>query len=168
LALFSYNLQDPSWSSSGTHAVVRNWGGRLGAWTADIVYFLFGFSAWWCLAAGARAWLVALAVWLRGETTAPTQGLRLTRSRAAFWLGLAVLLMASCSMEWLRLYKFDANLPGQRWGRAGLLDGSFGLSMVRIDGLRFGEFGVGGLGYCLGLSVLVGGLAESIGAQIDG
>jgi S-DNA-T family DNA segregation ATPase FtsK/SpoIIIE len=168
LALASHNLQDPSWSSSGTHGVVHNWVGRVGAWTADIVYFLFGFSAWWCWAAGARAWLVALAIWLRGENTPAAPGLQLTRSRAAFWFGLAVLLMASCSMEWLRLYKFDASLPGQSGGALGYWMGRLAFQWFGLTGSALASLVLGVLGIALVFRFSWGRLAESIGAQIDG
>jgi S-DNA-T family DNA segregation ATPase FtsK/SpoIIIE len=66
LALWTYHPQDPAWSTSGIGAAVRNGAGRWGAWVSDLAYFLMGFSAWWCVAAGFRIWLVALARWLRG------------------------------------------------------------------------------------------------------
>ncbi len=57
LALWSHSLQDAAWSTSGEPGAIRNRGGRLGAWLADWSYFLFGFSVWWCFAAGVRACL---------------------------------------------------------------------------------------------------------------
>jgi hypothetical protein len=51
LALLSYSARDAAWSTSGAGgAVAANWGGRLGAWLADLSYFLLGFSVWWCFA----------------------------------------------------------------------------------------------------------------------
>ncbi len=57
MALLGFSLQDAAWSTSGQGALVHNWAGRLGAWIADLSYFSLGYSVWWCLAAGARAWL---------------------------------------------------------------------------------------------------------------
>ena len=59
LALWSYAPQDPAWSTSGAaaRAAVHNRIGLAGAWLADVSYFAFGFSVWWCLAAGVRAWI---------------------------------------------------------------------------------------------------------------
>ena len=76
LALFSYSLQDPAWSTSGHLAQPRNWGGRLGAWLADISYYALGFSVWWCFAAGVRAWLATLAEWMRGNDDSQKPGRR--------------------------------------------------------------------------------------------
>lgn len=168
LSLLSYNVQDPSWSSSGTNIQVRNWIGRFGAWTADIAYFLFGFSAWWCLAAGARAWLVALAVWLRGEQAQQAPSFQFTRSRVAFLLGLLMLLAASCSMEWLRLYKFDVSLPGQSGGALGYAVGKLSLQWFGFTGSALSSLVFGVLGIALVFRFSWGRLAESIGAWIDG
>ena len=55
LSLLSYQPTDPAWSTSGAAPTARNWVGRMGALLADLAYFGLGFSAWWCLAAGARA-----------------------------------------------------------------------------------------------------------------
>ena len=167
-SLLSYNVQDPSWSSSGTDTQVRNWIGRLGAWTADIAYFSLGFSAWWCLVAGARAWLVALAVWLRGEESHLASSFEFTRSRAAFWLGLLILLASSCSMEWLRLYKLDASLPGQSGGALGYAVGKLSLQWLGFTGSALASLVLGVLGVALVFRFSWGRLAESIGAWIDG
>ena len=168
LSLLSYNVQDPSWSSSGTDAQVRNWIGKLGAWIADIAYFLLGFSAWWCLAAGARAWLVALAVWLRGEDDHLVYLESSTHRRVSFWLGLVILLVASCSMEWLRLYKLDASLPGQSGGALGYAAGKLSLQWLGFTGSALASLVLGVLGISVVFRFSWGRLAESIGAWIDG
>ena len=168
LSLLSYNVQDPSWSSSGTDAQVRNWIGKLGAWIADIAYFLLGFSAWWCLAAGARAWLVALAVWLRGEDDHLVYLESSTHRRVTFWLGLVILLVASCSMEWLRLYKLDASLPGQSGGALGYAAGKLSLQWLGFTGSALASLVLGVLGISVVFRFSWGRLAESIGAWIDG
>ena len=133
-ALLSYSTQDPAWSTSGTAQIVggtglSNWGGRLGAYLADASYFMLGFSAWWLLAAGARLWLATLARWLRGDVhVAAAWG------RTTFWLGLAVLLMASAGLEWSRLYRFEIKLPDQAGGAVGYLVGSLSVKWLGFSG----------------------------------
>ncbi len=122
LSLLSHSLADPAWSTTGSRADVRNWGGRLGALVADASYFLFGFSVWWLFAAGVRAWLSGLARWLRGA--APAQGgprwwQRPAVRRMAFWGGLIALVCISAALEWSRLYRFEPLLPGHAGGVIG-------------------------------------------------
>jgi S-DNA-T family DNA segregation ATPase FtsK/SpoIIIE len=130
LALLSHSLADPAWSTSGARAEAGNWGGRLGALVADISYFLLGFSVWWVFLAGLRTWLSSLARWIRGQqglgegddgagAQPPSRWRTFRQSKASFWLGLAVLLMASATLEWTRLYRLEPLLPGHAGGVLG-------------------------------------------------
>lgn len=46
LALFTFNVNDPGWSHTGTGTGVNNSVGRAGAWFADVAFYLFGFMAY--------------------------------------------------------------------------------------------------------------------------
>lgn len=46
LALFTFNINDPGWSHTGTGNDVNNSVGRAGAWFSDVVFYLFGFMAY--------------------------------------------------------------------------------------------------------------------------
>ena len=46
VSLTSYHLTDPGWSTSGVGRQVFNWGGRVGAWLADVLLALFGVIAY--------------------------------------------------------------------------------------------------------------------------
>ena len=46
LALATFNPADPGWSFVGGSDVVRNAGGRTGAFFADVLFILFGYLAW--------------------------------------------------------------------------------------------------------------------------
>ena len=46
LALFTFNVNDPGWSHTGTGSQVNNSVGRAGAWFADVALYLFGFMAY--------------------------------------------------------------------------------------------------------------------------
>jgi S-DNA-T family DNA segregation ATPase FtsK/SpoIIIE len=168
VALWSYHPQDPAWSTSGSGEAVRNGVGRWGAWVADLAYFLMGFSAWWCVAAGLRVWLVSLARWLRGAGSQDTLDKPLwQRSLWVFWLGLAVLLLASCGMEWTRLYRLESSLPGHSGGVLGYLVG-----VAAVRGLGFNGSALLGIVLALvGVSMTFrfswGQLAENMGAQLD-
>jgi len=101
-ALLSYTLNDVAWSTTGAAGnnaatvVARNWGGRLGAWLADGSYFLLGFSVWWTLALGVRAWLVSLARWLRGEPLSVNDVSASDRFKC--WACFAFLLLARSAL----------------------------------------------------------------------
>ena len=118
VALLTYSPQDAAWSTSGAGASVVNRVGRLGAWIADASYFLLGFSAWWCFAVGARLWLAVLANRLRSDLRP-----HLLPRRFVFWVGLALLLYASATLEWSRLYSLESHLPGHAGGALGYLLG---------------------------------------------
>ena len=137
LALLSYSARDAAWSTSGAgSAMAGNWGGRLGAWLADMSYFLFGFSVWWSFAAGARAWLASLARWMRGSgMDAHSDDIsRWKSSRMVFWGGLALLLVGSTVLEWSRLYRFEAALPGHSGGVLGYMLGPLSVKWLGFTG----------------------------------
>ena len=147
-ALLSYSPQDAAWSTSGnpeaasgTLVAARNWGGHLGAWVADASYFSLGFSVWWALAAGMVAWVQSATRGLRSsELVAPEPA----PPRIWFWLGLALLLLASAALEWSRLYRFEFRLPGHAGGMAGYVLGNFGVKWLGFagSGLVFIALGV--------------------------
>ena len=59
LALWTYSPDDPGWSHTGTGAGISNSVGRAGAWTADVLFLLFGYLAYlFPLILVWRAWLI--------------------------------------------------------------------------------------------------------------
>ncbi|MDE2120474.1 MAG: DNA translocase FtsK 4TM domain-containing protein, partial [Betaproteobacteria bacterium] len=122
LALLSYHRGDPSWSTSGnTGHATANLVGALGAWTADILYFLLGFSALWILPMGLYAWLRS---WHRAHAAEPSPEAE-EPAGADWWrrigvaAGLALLPLSSAALEATRLWRLDADLPGQAGGVIG-------------------------------------------------
>lgn len=45
VALLSFDAADPAWSHAGSAEVAHNWGGRAGAWIADLLLYLVGRMA---------------------------------------------------------------------------------------------------------------------------
>ncbi|MFM2050308.1 MAG: putative cell division ATPase [Pseudomonadota bacterium] len=171
IALLSYSHADAAWSTSGAGAAVFNRAGRLGAWLADLSYFLFGFSIWWCVAVAVRQWLAVLATRLRGEdiggTAAHGGGNSASVHRFVFWLGLALLLYASTALEWTRLYRLEPLLPGHSGGVLGYAMGTLSVKWLGFagSGLVAIVLGVAGAAMVFGFSWIR--LAERIGARID-
>ena len=116
LVLYGYERGDPAWSHSASDAVTHNPGGVFGAWLADALLYVFGFSAWW--------WAVLLVqrVWTGYRGMAPDS----LFDRRALWValsGFAVLLLSSSALEALRLYSLTAALPLAPGGMLGAVLG---------------------------------------------
>ena len=169
LAMLSYQPTDPAWTTSGHGNGVRNWIGRAGALLADLAYFGLGYSAWWCLAAAGRAWLVGLARWMRGARTddMPHPPSQWWGGQWSFWLGLVLLLAASTSIEWARLYRLEAHLPGHSGGVLGYLVGSVAVHWLGFNGAALAGFALVVVGVALVFRFSWGHLAEAVGSQID-
>ena len=161
LALLTYHAQDPAWSTTGGGLKVLNWSGRLGAWLADVSYFMLGFSVWWGVAAAVRAWLASLARWMRADETGQPG------SRWPFWLGLVVLVLASTALEWTRLYRFEGHLPGHAGGVLGYLTGPLLMKWLGFTGSALLTLTVGLIGSALVFRFSWGHAAERLGAALD-
>ena len=173
LALLTYSSQDVAWSTSGAASAIQNRGGLLGAWLADGSYFLFGFSAWWCVAAGLRVWLSGLARWLRGHdllaTPADAAGRQATRPgsrRLAFWCGLVLLLCASAALEWSRLYSLEARLPGHGGGVLGYFVGPLSVRLLGFVGSALVTLALALVGAALVFRFSWAQVAERLGAWL--
>ena len=113
LILLGYNQADPGWSHAAEVARVSNPGGRFGAWLADLLYYLFGVSAWW--------WVIFLGyglVWgfrrLRHELRADK------RSFFIILAGFVVVLLSSSALEALRFHSHGASVPLAPGGLVGV------------------------------------------------
>jgi len=161
LALLTYHAQDPAWSTTGGGLKVLNWSGRLGAWLADVSYFMLGFSVWWGVAAAVRAWLASLARWMRADETGQPG------SRWPFWLGLVLLVLASTALEWTRLYRFEGHLPGHAGGVLGYLTGPLLMKWLGFTGSALLTLTVGLIGSALVFRFSWGHAAERLGSALD-
>jgi len=161
LALLTYHAQDPAWSTTGGSLKVLNWSGRLGAWLADVSYFMLGFSVWWGVAAAVRAWLASLARWMRADEAGQPG------SRWPFWLGLVLLVLASTALEWTRLYRFEGHLPGHAGGVLGYLTGPLLMKWLGFTGSALLTLTVGLIGSALVFRFSWGHAAERLGAALD-
>ena len=111
LALFSFDPRDPGWSYTGVDSEVSNLMGRLGAWIADVLFFLFGYLA--CIfpmMLGYQAWLVFRERGREFDFNWPMFALRA--------LGLLLTLAAGAGIASLHFYRAGANL---RQGSGGVL-----------------------------------------------
>ena len=166
IAMLSYFPQDAAWSTSGAGLAVLNRAGRLGAWIADMGYFLLGYSVWWCLAVALRQWLALLAQRLRvdGMQDAPPAAHPAVHRRWTFWLGLALLLYGSTTLEWSRMYRFENLLPGHSGGVVGYLMGRFSMQWLGFAGSGLVAIALGVVGCSLVFRFSWLQVAERLGA----
>src|SRR4051812_20837441 len=103
LVFSTFQRADPGWSHSATDATVRNAGGLVGAVVADFLLYLFGVSAYWCV-----AFCLYGVVW--GYRGLERRGRIDRRSFAIAVLGFVLLLFSSAALEALRLHRLTFEL----------------------------------------------------------
>jgi DNA segregation ATPase FtsK/SpoIIIE, S-DNA-T family len=109
LALLTYDQRDPGFSSTGDGGELHNQIGSVGAWFADIAYYLWGMPAYLFPA------MIMLAGWLvfsaRGTSEPLDHSLLITR-----FGGFALALITSCGLATLHF-----ETPGLRESAGGVL-----------------------------------------------
>jgi S-DNA-T family DNA segregation ATPase FtsK/SpoIIIE len=158
--LFTYHRDDPSWSHSASDdAVIHNAGGSIGAWIADILLYLFGFSAWWIavLAFYAMWW-----VYKRLDTEETEKPFLLFN-----FLGFGLMLLASSALEAGHLIEMGFTLPLAQGGMLGSV----------VDGLLHPTLGFAGstmvllLAFATGFSLFTGWswimITEKLGSWLE-
>ena len=173
VALWSYSRQDLAWSTSGGSGAVTNRADQLGAWLADVSYFLFGFSVWWCMVAALRAWLAGLAgllrrnEWLvdRRSNAGPPNTIWVYR-HVPFWVGLGLLMCASTVLEWSRFFSYEALLPGPGGGVLGYWLGPLFVRWLGFPGSALVSIAMGLMGVAMVFQFSWNHLAERLGAWL--
>ena len=161
LILWGYNPADPGWSHAGRTLAVSNPGGRIGAWMADLLLFIFGISAWWCVAL-----TFFLVIWGYRRVNHLFAGDR--RPLLIALAGFLVLLAASASLEAMRFWSLKLTLPLAPGGVLGQELGGLATSSLGFTGgtLVLLAFCLAGLTLFLGISWL--DVAERTGALLEG
>jgi len=122
VALYTYNINDPAWSHSTISTVVENASGKVGAWFADITYFIFGNIAY------VFPFLVLFTGWkiFRGKSQTES-------SRAVHILlggiGFVLLIVTSTGIAALHFFDDSSVLPANSGGLLGSLVGEFLISV---------------------------------------
>ena len=160
IVLWTYHKGDPGWSHSLRETGIRNAGGMVGAYLADLLLYLYGVSAyWWVL------FCAALVGWgfRRIETVAEID----RRSYVVIGIGFLVMLIASCGIEYLRLHSLKVTLPLAPGGMIGTIAGGAALKMLGFTGGTLILLLMFAAGFSLftGLSWLT--IIEKIGAGLE-
>ncbi len=124
VALYGYDPSDPAWSHSVSGARTTNPGGVLGAYLADLLFYLFGFSAWW--------WVLFMLqrVWA-GYHNLRADSIFCKRTLWVSIAGFVALLLASSALEAIRMYTLKVPLP---LAPGGMLGAVLGESLARVFG----------------------------------
>lgn len=127
MVLVGYNKADPGWSHATGAGLVTNPGGRFGAWLADLLFYLFGVSAWW--------WVLFFGfglLWGFRRMAAEFKADR--RSFFIVLAGFLVVVVASSTLEALRFHSSGARLPLVPGGLVGMELGKLVLRYLGFTG----------------------------------
>lgn len=167
MILSSFSRLDPGWSHANAVQRLHNWGGKVGAWLADVMLFIFGLSAWWwCV-------LVLWTVW--GGYRRLSQRYLLQQEPEAMprhegWvraIGFVLLMAGSVAIEYLRMYSLKAELPRAPGGVLGEVLGSAAYNALGFTGSTLLLLLLFGVGFSLLFQVSWLSVAEKIGAGVE-
>ena len=167
MILLSYNKGDPGWSHEVEVGQVSNLGGRAGAYLADLMLFIFGFSAWW--------WCVCFLrlVWkgYRSLTNKFVMQAELDpehqHEATVRWVGFTLMFIGSVGLEYLRMWSLTVQLPRAPGGVLGKIIGSTANNAFGFTGATLLLLLLFGLGFSLFFHVSWMSVAERIGAALE-
>ncbi len=160
MILASYSLHDPGWSRATDHEGLHNAGGAFGAWFADLLLYLFGISTYWWVI------LALYLIWWGYRRIGEAE----SEHHHGLWIiltGFGLTLLASSTLESLRFYKLQAELPLAPGGALGngmahLLSSNFG-----FDGSTLILLVAWGIGFSLFTGVSWINVAEGLGKMLE-
>ena len=161
LVLWGYDAADPGWSHAAIAERIANPGGRFGAWLADMLLYLFGFSAWWWVALPffLLAWGYHRLSRLFGGDRRPLV-LALT--------GFTVLLLASSGLEAMRFWSLQAALPLAPGGMLGYEAGRLAAQYLGFTGGTLILLVLAMVGFSLFTGASWLSIAEQTGLLLEG
>ncbi|NOT17838.1 MAG: DNA translocase FtsK [Sulfuriferula sp.] len=159
LILASYNATDPSWWHSGK-SVTQNIGGLLGAYSADLLYAVLGYSAWWLVFYACVH--TYYSYYHLDEISETDHRPKLIRHIAFF-----VLILTSSSLESVRLHSLDYRLPEHAGGIIGTLTGNAMTQLLGFTGGTLVLLVLIALSWSLYTGISWLSIAEATGAKLE-
>ncbi|WP_323144149.1 DNA translocase FtsK [Massilia phyllosphaerae] len=168
LILLSYNKADPGWSHENAVAHVANLGGRAGAWLADLLLFIFGFSAWWLCVCFTRAVYKGYRrLHSRFVVEQPLPEPEHQGETVIRWVGFALMFAGSVGLEYLRMWSLKVELPRAAGGVLGQLIGHAAHTAFGFTGATLLLLLLFGLGFSWYFQVSWLATAERIGESVE-
>lgn len=116
-AMYGYAPTDSAWSHSTASAKINNPMGVLGAYLSDLLFYLFGISAWWLVL------FIVQQVWA-GYRRLRVDSVFCQRTLWVSSVGFCLLLLASSALESIRMHSLTVPLPLEPGGMFGMLIGN--------------------------------------------
>ena len=160
LILATFSKADPGWSHSGSASSLNNSGGRVGAWLADILLYVFGVSAWWWV-----LFLVYAVVW--GYRRLDGSSISDRRSFLIALVGFLLLLVSSSAVEALRFYSLKVQLPLAPGGMLGSVVGKLLASAIGYNGATLVLITLFGIGASIFSGISWFTVLESVGGALE-
>jgi S-DNA-T family DNA segregation ATPase FtsK/SpoIIIE len=160
MILGSYQPSDPGWSRTGSGEEIGNAGGPFGAWFADLLLYLFGYSSYWWI--GFALFLVWWGYRRIGEPDETHH-----HGFGIIAAGFLLTLISSSALEGLRFYSLATDLPLSPGGAIGGGLGGLSRAILGFEGATVLLLLLWGVGLSLftGLSWI--GLTEKIGGWLE-
>lgn len=167
LIFATYSKSDPAWSHSIAVSQYQNIGGSVGAYIADVSFFVFGLSAWWfCLVFLRQVWRnyrqLSHRFVMERQTEEPHP--------FEIWVevfGFTLILSSSVSLEFLRMYTLKAALPSIPGGVVGELLGTLAFTALGFTGATWVFLLLMAVGLSLYFHVSWMQAAENFGLAIE-
>ena len=160
LILFTFDKADPGWSHSANVEQISNSGGRFGAWLADVLLYVFGFSAWW--------WVVLCAFAVRWSFRRIEHvPLVDRRSYLVTGAGFVILVVCSSSLEALRLHSLKVILPLAPGGIFGDVISSLLLKATGFTGATLILLSLAAIGWSLFTGVSWVAVIDRLGGWLE-
>ena len=167
MILLTYNKGDPGWSHEVEVVKVANLGGRWGAYLADLLLFIFGFSAWWwCVCFLRLVWKGYSSLTNKFVKTAPADPEH-EHEATVRWVGFTIMFIGSVGIEYLRMWSLAVQLPRKPGGVLGKLIGTASESAFGFNGATLLLLLLFGIGFSLFFHVSWMGVAEKIGETVE-